>query len=131
MYKWQEGPKILVTQYSKNKPTYFKTITLNQFNRNLKHLAFLAGWTAPVEQTRTRMGMPVKQTTNTVTRFCDCMSSHTMRRTSITSMLSTGMPEHVVRKISGHTNDSKAFYRYLNLAQRLVDKEIEKPHRFL
>ena len=118
-------------KYQKNKPAYFKPISLNQFNRNLKQLAFLAGWTAPVEQTRTRMGLPVKQSNNITTRFCDCLSSHTMRRTSITSMLSTGMPEHVVKKISGHTNDSKAFYRYVNLAQRLVDKEIDKLHSFL
>lgn len=118
-------------KYEKNKPTYFRTISLNQFNRNLKKLAFQAGWIAPVEQTRTRMGLPVNQSKKDATRFCDCISSHTMRRTSITSMLATGMPEHVVRKISGHTSDSKAFYRYVNLAQRLVDKEIDKLHSFL
>ena len=41
-------------------------------------------------------------------------------------MLVSGMPEHIVRKISGHTNNSKSFFRYVSLAQKITDTEIEK-----
>ena len=51
-----------------------------------------------------------------------------MRRTCITTMLTSGMPEYIVRKVSGHTSDSKAFFRYVTLAQSLMDKEIDKMH---
>ena len=46
-----------------------------------------------------------------------------MRRTAITTMLCLGMPEHVVRKISGHSPMSKEFFRYVSLAQSYHDKE--------
>jgi hypothetical protein len=46
-------------------------------------------------------------------------------------MLTAGMPESVVRKISGHSANSKSFARYINLAQSFMDKEVEKLHHFL
>jgi hypothetical protein len=48
-----------------------------------------------------------------------------MRRTAITTMLSLGMPEHLVRKISGHSANSKEFFRYVALSQLYVDAETE------
>jgi integrase len=48
-------------------------------------------------------------------RFCDLVTTHTMRRTAITTMLCLGMPEHVVRKISGHGAMSKEFLPLLAL----------------
>ena len=51
-----------------------------------------------------------------------------MRRTAITTMLILGMPEHLVRNISGHTGNSSSFYRYVHFAQSYIDKEIEKVH---
>lgn len=68
----------------------------------------------------------MKQTTTI--RFCDKMSSHMMRRTAITTLLILGMPEHLVRKISGHTQGSTAFHRYVHHAQAYMDKEIDKVH---
>ncbi|AXB56870.1 tyrosine-type recombinase/integrase [Flavobacterium fluviale] len=61
-------------------------------------------------------------------RFCDKMSSHMMRRTAITTLLILGMPEHLVRKISGHSHASTFFNRYVHYAQAYMDKEIEKVH---
>jgi len=49
-----------------------------------------------------------------------------MRRTAITTMLSLGVPEAVVRKISGHAPGSKEFYRYVQWAQSYQDAETEK-----
>jgi hypothetical protein len=41
-------------------------------------------------------------------------------------MLNLGMPEHIVRKISGHAANSREFYRYVQLAQQVIDAESEK-----
>jgi len=118
----------ILDKYKKLKTGLLPAISLFRFNANLKKLAELAGWTEPVPKFRTVRGIGIQQKSSAPTRFCDCVSSHTMRRTSITTMLTSGMPEHVVRKISGHTNDSKAFFRYVNLAQSLMDVEIDKMH---
>ena len=57
-------------------------------------------------------------------RLCDLASSHTMRITAITTMLSLGVPEQIVRKISGHAPASKEFYRYVTWSQTYQDREI-------
>jgi hypothetical protein len=36
------------------------------------------------------------------------------------------MPEHVVRKISGHAPNSKEFFRYVKLAQSFLDDETDR-----
>ena len=59
-------------------------------------------------------------------RFCDVATTHTMRRTAITTMLSLGVSEQIVRKISGHAANSKEFYRYVLWAQTYQDQETEK-----
>ncbi|QYS87063.1 hypothetical protein JJC03_03590 [Flavobacterium oreochromis] len=59
------------------------------------------------------------------------MSSHMMRRTAITTMLILGMPELLVRKISGHSHNSASFHRYVHYAQVYLDREIEKVHQKL
>jgi len=59
------------------------------------------------------------------------MSSHMMRRTAITTLLILGMPEHLVRKISGHSHTSSSFNRYVHYAQAYIDREIDKVHRVL
>lgn len=49
-----------------------------------------------------------------------------MRRTAITTMLSLGVPEQIVRKISGHSPMSKEFFRYVAVAQTYQDQEVTK-----
>ncbi len=98
-----------------------------RFNSYVKEMCVVAGWTWCLPKYR-KIGnkrVEVKKE-NKQYRFCDMVSSHTMRRTCITNMLYAGMPEHVVRKISGHAGNSKSFFRYVELAQRLVDQEINK-----
>ncbi len=46
-------------------------------------------------------------------------------------MLILGMPEHLVRNVSGHTNGSARFYGYVHFAQSYIDKEIMKVHDVL
>jgi integrase len=77
---------------------------------------------APVENTTTA-ATTKKTTAKKQIRFCDLVTTHTMRRTAITTMLCLGMPEHLVRKISGHSPMSKEFFRYVALAQVYQDKE--------
>lgn len=129
-------PRYAVEIYSKHKPDnnkclIFKKISLFNFNKSLKEIGEKAGFTAPVEISRERLGKIkklLKKTSMTKNRFCDKMSSHMMRRTAITTLLILGMPEHLVRKLSGHSASSGSFNRYVHYAQSYMDKEIEKVH---
>jgi len=49
-----------------------------------------------------------------------------MRRTSITTMLTLGMPELLVRRISGHSRNSTSFQKYVAFSQNFMDTEIDK-----
>ncbi|SFP79798.1 tyrosine-type recombinase/integrase [Parafilimonas terrae] len=106
---------------------------LCRFNLRIKEICALAGWTWPVSKQRKKGSKTIelKPPGNKPYRFCDLVSSHTMRRTCITNMLISGMPEHIVKKISGHTTDSKSFYRYVEIAQKVADNEIDKIHSML
>jgi integrase len=120
----------IVQKYKHNRKKPLPFTNLNGFNAQVKQIAEQAGWTYPVSVTRTKQGLfKRKQPVSSAARFCDCISSHIMRRTCITIMLTSGMPELIVKKISGHSNSSRSFYSYVNFAQEIVDQEIEKMHR--
>ncbi|MEO4007344.1 tyrosine-type recombinase/integrase [Flavobacterium sp. CAU 1735] len=107
----------------------FGSTSLFNFNKSLKQIGELANFTASVEVSREKQGKRLlKQNNKIASRFCDKMSSHMMRRTAITTLLILGMPEHLVRKISGHSHASGSFNRYVHYAQVYIDKEIEKVH---
>lgn len=114
---------------ARGRKTIFPPIPVVRFNNQLKTIAELAGWTNDTGRQRTKRGIKIN-TINKVSkkqyRFCDLVSSHTMRRTAITTMLMLGMKEHVVRKISGHADNSKSFYRYVNLVQSYLDNEVDE-----
>lgn len=132
-------PYYAVSIYQKYKPksdkiTVFGTLSLFNFNKMLKQIGEQAGYTNPVEISREKLGKAhslTKKTDKIKNRFCDQMSSHMMRRTAITTMLILGMPEHLVRKVSGHTAASRSFNRYVHYAQSYMDKEIQKVHEKL
>lgn len=108
----------------------FGKLSIFNFNRGLKNIGELADFTSPVETSRERLGKAKKITKSKDTgeRFCDKMSSHMMRRTAITTLLILGMPEHLVRKVSGHSHGSSSFNRYVHYAQSYIDLEIDKVH---
>lgn len=120
----------IIGKYVNNKAGLLPTVSLPQFNKNIKKLGQLAGWEYPIPLTGINKanGKQRNISKNVTRKFYEALSSHTKRRTCITTMLTSGMPDYVVRKISGHTSESKAFFRYVNLAQSLVDKEIDKMH---
>ena len=121
----------IVTKFkelAKGRKTVFPPIPLNRFNKQLKEITELAGWTNDLGRQRSKRGVIMNFTSKAGAaqyRFCDMVSSHTMRRTAITTMLMLGMKEHVVRKISGHADNSKSFYRYVNLVQSYLDNEVD------
>ena len=95
----------------------FPPIPRTRFNDHLKAIAEMASWTGEMGKQRTKRGIATEGAYTSgkkKARFCDLVSSHIMRRTAITTMLMMGMKEHAVKQISGHSNDSKSFYRYVN-----------------
>jgi len=120
----------IINRYPKKGKTIFPAISNGRFNKNIKMLIERTNWISPQTKTRQRRGQPVLMYKNPKTkepyRFCDLITSHTMRRTAITTMLCLNMPENLVRKISGHAAGSKEFFRYVQLSQKYMDKETEK-----
>jgi len=49
-----------------------------------------------------------------------------MRRTAITTLLILGMPEPLVRKISGHAANRKEFYKYVKYSESFLDGETDR-----
>jgi len=104
-------------------------LSIVNFNRQIKKFAEIAGWTRPILKVRSQRGEPMMRNTSKtgqLTRFCDLLSSHTMRRTGISLLLQSGMPEHLVRRISGHRPGSKEFHRYVSIDQLWQDEYSEK-----
>lgn len=95
------------------------------FNKELKRMGELLPGNMEVVKTRERNGKQIVVYKNEETKehytVADLLSSHVMRRTAITTMLSLGMPEHLVRKISGHAPNSKSFFRYVQYTQHMLD----------
>lgn len=121
----------ILSKYSGQKARLLPSFNKVNLNKYIKQLLEQAGFTHPVYKTRERRGKSLELkklhgNTTRAYRFCDVASTHTMRRTAITTMLSLGMPEQVVRKISGHAPASKEFYRYVLWAQTYQDQETEK-----
>ena len=78
------------------------------FNRNLKFIAELIGWTYEAKIDRHRMGF------KSGPRFCDMLCSHTARRTFATIAYSEGVPLRSIMTITGHTTES-SLRKYLKL----------------
>ena len=99
------------------------------FNNRLKDLARLIPDNFELIKTRERRGKQVVVYKNPEKRvhykLADHMSTHTMRRTAITNMLCLGVPEHLVRKISGHASNSHEFFRYVKHSQSFIDDETD------
>ncbi len=137
--KLPDYAKAIIYKERFRKPTrgkIFYPLSVSRLNINIRRLIELAGWVQPIEKSRRRAGLTLEIRNARASvgggfRFCDMVSTHTMRRTAITTMLILGMPELVVRKLSGHSSSGKSFYRYVSFAQAYMDIEMEKVHRQL
>ncbi len=120
----------IIERYRGKRKTIFPAMTNAHLNRMLKLLFEQLAYTQPYPKVRMKRGVPVEiyrdALRKTSYRFCDLITSHTMRRTAITTMLILGMPEYVVRQISGHAANSKEFFRYVSVSQQYMDEESEK-----
>lgn len=117
----------IIDKYKK-KAGKFLLPRLSSTNMNLqvKELVEKAYWTYSLPKIRYRQGRPIeiKNKKGACLRFCDQVTAHTMRRTAITVLLILGVPELVVRRISGHAANSKEFYRYVVIAQDYLNKHV-------
>lgn len=118
----------ILDKYNSNKPLLLPYPNKYIFNKHLKEFGEIAGWTNVVGKERMRGGKKVEimKADGKSYRFCDLLSSHIMRKTTITTLLMNGMPEHMVRRISGHSANSAEFYRYVQYSQNYIDTETEK-----
>lgn len=119
---------ILKRNKSRGKKLFITTSQRN-FNQNIKRLAEKAGWTEDFPKVRTKRGTHIIIYKNPKKRehfrFCDLISTHTMRRTAITNMLDLGVDEQTTRKISGHAPGSLEFYKYVKYNQKKIDKQTD------
>lgn len=124
-------PGYIIQILVRNKHPYrnelFQTMALSTFNLKLRKLAALFPFNYPVTLSRMQNGKlkNVKLRGKSQLMLSDIISSHIMRRTAITSMLTMGMPELLVKKISGHSPYSRDFYRYIEYTQSFLDSETD------
>lgn len=120
----------IINKYQKKDSRLLPDFTPQWFNRKLKIMATLIPDNFEMVKIRERRGKQIviyhNVKTKTHFKLSDHITSHTMRKTAITTMLNLGMPEHIVRKISGHAANSREFYRYVQMAQNVIDKESDK-----
>jgi len=120
----------VIKKYQKKDSRLLPDLTAQWFNKRLKIMATLIPDNFEMVKIRERRGKQIVMYHNakskTHYKLSDLITSHTMRKTAITTMLNLGMPEHIVRKISGHAPNSREFYRYVRMAQNVIDKESDK-----
>ncbi len=111
---------------TKGKQELLPKINIGDINVQLKLLAEQAGWTYIVPKKMCRQGkiMEIVNNKGKSYRFCDHITAHTMRRTAITTLLILGVPELVVRKLSGHAAGSREFFRYISIANDYSNQKI-------
>ena len=101
-------------------------LSSTNLNLQVKELCKRAGWDYLLPKVRYQRGKPIEIKTKDKEffRYHEHVSTHTMRRTAITTLLIMGVPEPIVRRISGHTAHSKEFYRYVVIAQDYLNKHV-------
>lgn len=63
--------------------------------------------------------------------FYQTIRPHMMRKSAITLMIQNGVSERVIKYTSGHTQDSKAFERYVGYVDRQYNEEMMKHQRMI
>lgn len=108
----------ILSKYKANKTTLLPTYHLFTLNKYFREIGELAGWTYTVNKKRQKRGIDKEQKTfreSKSYRFCDLLTTHTMRRTAITTLLNLGMPEHMVRKIQDMHQEARSFLNTFNI----------------
>ncbi|MBL0335904.1 MAG: hypothetical protein IPP73_11570 [Chitinophagaceae bacterium] len=89
-------------------------LSCTNLNIQIKRLVKLAGWDNSLPRNISYRGRmkEIKTLTGSSWQFYQHITTHTMRRTAITTLLILGVPENIVRRISGHAPGSREFYKY-------------------
>jgi integrase len=108
-------------------------LSSTNINLQVKKLVKAAGWNNTLQKNLSRRGKMTELKTGegNTWPFYQHVTAHTMRRTAITTLLIMGVPEPIVRKISGHAPGSKEFYKYVGLAQDYLNKEVKNAYQKL
>lgn len=117
----------IVRRYKRKAGKYIlPRLSSSNLNLQVKKLIKAAGWVHALPKTVSCRGKMVEKKTDegNTWQFYHHITAHTMRRTAITSLLILGVPEMIVRKISGHAPGSKEFYKYVGLAQDYMNREV-------
>lgn len=119
----------VLKKYHKKQKTLLPLHSNAWLNKCLKELTKYIKLNEPQIKYRTKRGVQCVVYKNKAKKehytLSDHITTHTMRRTAITTMLRLGMPDQVVRKISGHAANSKEFYRYVEFAQNYIDEHTD------
>lgn len=119
----------IINRYKGQYRTLLPTISDVNLNKFLKELGSHCKWNEPVIKTRYKRGKAVVIYKNDEQKehftFADLLTTHTMRRTAITTSLILGMPEFAVRQLSGHKPGSSEFHKYVKIAQEFMNREID------
>jgi integrase len=91
-----------------------RSIKIGNFDKYIKEACRLAGLT---EKGRL-LSKPEKE-------LCDCISSHTARRSYITNKYLEGVRPFLLMKITGHKTE-KSFFTYLKLSKDEAAKQLEE-----
>lgn len=111
---------LIIEKYKGKYDTIVPPISDQRFNDNLKVLGSFLGWDKiEVSVIRHKRGEPVE----TIIKMSDLLTSHVMRYTGITTLLIAGMPELMVKLISGHAKNSRSFERYVSFAAQFINHE--------
>lgn len=124
----------IVNKYKRKAGKYvLPRLSSTNLNIQVKKLIKAAGWTHPIPKNTSYRGKMVEHKTKDgeTWQFYRHITAHTMRRTAITTLLVLGVPETIVRKISGHAPGSKEFYKYVGIAETYLNVEIKKAHEKL
>lgn len=99
----------------------------------VKKLVKAAGWNNALQKNLSRRGKMTELKTGegNTWSFYQHITAHTMRRTAITTLLIMGVPENIVRKISGHASGSKEFYKYVGISQEYLNQEVKNAYKKL
>ena len=108
-------------------------LSSSNMNIQVKKLIKLAGWNQPLTKNISCRGKmkELKTKSGNTWPFYQHITAHTMRRTAITTLLMLGVPENLVRRLSGHAPGSKEFYKYVAIAQEYLNHEVKNAFKKL
>ncbi|WP_066836515.1 tyrosine-type recombinase/integrase [Rufibacter ruber] len=116
-------PKRIQVTYNNNVRTlaaHFAAYVQQQIEDGKTEGMILNNW-EKFKYTRTRNGVHVSEMVDTK----DMLSSHVCRKSGISFLLSKGMTDLEVKKISGHKYNSESFWKYIRIAEQVKDKKVK------